>query len=38
MTLALLNDLDVKTSFEGKCNQSVSKAEVQTKEMTVESD
>ena len=38
MTLALLNDLDVKTSFEGNVIKVFPKAEVEPKEMTVESD
>ncbi|PRZ26589.1 3-phosphoshikimate 1-carboxyvinyltransferase [Flavobacterium granuli] len=38
MTLALLNDLDVKTSFEGNIIKVFPKQEVETKEMTVESD
>jgi 3-phosphoshikimate 1-carboxyvinyltransferase len=37
MTLALLNDLDIKTSFEGNVIK-VSKSKVDPKEMTVESD
>jgi 3-phosphoshikimate 1-carboxyvinyltransferase len=37
MTLALLNDLDVKTSFEGNVIKVYPKA-VDPKEMTVESD
>jgi 3-phosphoshikimate 1-carboxyvinyltransferase len=37
MTLALLNDLDIKTSFEGNVIKVYQK-QVQTKEMTVESD
>jgi 3-phosphoshikimate 1-carboxyvinyltransferase len=38
MTLALLNDLDVKTSFEGNVIKVYPKATVDPKEMTVESD
>ncbi|MGA9637059.1 3-phosphoshikimate 1-carboxyvinyltransferase [Flavobacterium sp.] len=38
MTLALLNDLDIKTSFEGNTIKVFPKAEVCTKEMVVESD
>ncbi|WP_029596587.1 3-phosphoshikimate 1-carboxyvinyltransferase [Flavobacterium sp. ACAM 123] len=38
MTLALLNDLDIKTKFDGNVIKVYPKAEVQTKEMTVESD
>jgi 3-phosphoshikimate 1-carboxyvinyltransferase len=38
MTLALLNDLDVKTSFEGNVIKVYPKATVNPKEMTVESD
>ena len=38
MTLDLLNDLDIKTSFEGNVIKVYPKAEVATKEMTVESD
>jgi 3-phosphoshikimate 1-carboxyvinyltransferase len=38
MTLALLNDLDIKTSFDGNVIKVYPKAEVQTKEITVESD
>lgn len=38
MTLALLNDLDIKTSFEGNVIKVYPKSEVTTKEMVVESD
>ena len=38
MTLALLNDLDIQTSFEGNVIKVYPKAEVATKEMVVESD
>ena len=38
MTLALLNDLDIKTSFEGNTIKVFPKAEVAPKEMVVESD
>ncbi|HEY4616895.1 MAG TPA: 3-phosphoshikimate 1-carboxyvinyltransferase [Flavobacterium sp.] len=38
MTLALLNDLDIKTSFEGNVIKVFSKQEVKSKEMVVESD
>jgi 3-phosphoshikimate 1-carboxyvinyltransferase len=38
MTLALLNDLDIKTSFEGNVIKVYPKATVDPKEMTVESD
>ena len=38
MTLALLNDLDIKTSFEGNVIKVYPKATVEPKEMTVESD
>ncbi len=38
MTLALLNDLDIQTSFEGKVIKVAPKSAVATKEMTVESD
>ena len=38
MTLALLNDLDIQTSFEGNVIKVYPKPEVETKEMTVESD
>ncbi|MCV9932196.1 3-phosphoshikimate 1-carboxyvinyltransferase [Flavobacterium sp. LS1R47] len=38
MTLALLNDLEIKTSFEGNVIKVYPKAEVVTKEMVVESD
>ena len=38
MTLALLNDLDIQTSFEGNIIKVFPKQEVQTKEMVVESD
>tara|TARA_R110000868_G_scaffold117054_2_gene311028 strand:- start:3080 stop:4297 length:1218 start_codon:yes stop_codon:yes gene_type:complete len=38
MTLALLNDLDVKTSFEGNVIKVFPKATVESKVMTVESD
>jgi 3-phosphoshikimate 1-carboxyvinyltransferase len=38
MTLALLNDLDVKTSFEGNVIKVYPEATVDPKEMTVESD
>lgn len=38
MTLALLNDLDIKTSFEGNVIKVFPKAAVEPKEMTVESD
>jgi 3-phosphoshikimate 1-carboxyvinyltransferase len=38
MTLALLNDLDIKTSFEGNVIKVHPKHEVETKVMTVESD
>ncbi|NGY38567.1 3-phosphoshikimate 1-carboxyvinyltransferase [Flavobacterium sp. XN-5] len=38
MTLALLNDLDIKTSFEGNVIKVFPKQEVEPKEMTVESD
>lgn len=38
MTLALLNDLDIQTSFEGNVIKVYPKAEVETKEMVVESD
>jgi 3-phosphoshikimate 1-carboxyvinyltransferase len=38
MTLALLNDLDIKTSFEGNVIKVHPKQEVETKEMVVESD
>jgi 3-phosphoshikimate 1-carboxyvinyltransferase len=38
MTLALLNDLDIKTSFEGNVIKVYPKTAVETKEMTVESD
>jgi 3-phosphoshikimate 1-carboxyvinyltransferase len=38
MTLALLNDLDVHTSFEGNVITVAPKPAVETKEMTVESD
>ena len=38
MTLALLNDLDIKTSFEGNTIKVYPKIAVETKEMTVESD
>lgn len=38
MTLALLNDLDIKTSFEGNIIKVFPKQEVVTKEMVVESD
>ena len=38
MTLALLNDLDVKTSFEGNVIKVYPKHEVKAKEMVVESD
>jgi 3-phosphoshikimate 1-carboxyvinyltransferase len=38
MTLALLNDLNIQTSFEGNVIRVYSKPEVATKEMTVESD
>jgi 3-phosphoshikimate 1-carboxyvinyltransferase len=38
MTLALLNDLDIKTSFEGNVIKVYPKQEVETKEMVVESD
>lgn len=38
MTLALLNDLDIKTSFEGNVIKVFPKQEVEAKEMTVESD
>jgi 3-phosphoshikimate 1-carboxyvinyltransferase len=35
MTLALLNDLDIKTSFEGNVIKVYPKATVEPKEMTV---
>lgn len=38
MTLALLNDLDIQTSFEGNVIKVYPKAEVENKEMVVESD
>jgi 3-phosphoshikimate 1-carboxyvinyltransferase len=38
MTLALLNDLDIKTSFEGNVITVYPKQEVASKVMTVESD
>lgn len=38
MTLALLNDLDIKTSFEGNVIKVYPKQEVEAKEMVVESD
>lgn len=38
MTLALLNDLDIQTSFEGNVIKVYPKAEVESKEMVVESD
>jgi 3-phosphoshikimate 1-carboxyvinyltransferase len=38
MTLALLNDLNIQTSFEGNVIRVYPKPEVETKEMTVESD
>ncbi|UFH35899.1 3-phosphoshikimate 1-carboxyvinyltransferase [Flavobacterium acetivorans] len=38
MTLGLLNDLDIQTSFEGNVIKVFPKQEVQTKEMVVESD
>jgi 3-phosphoshikimate 1-carboxyvinyltransferase len=38
MTLALLNDLNIKTSFEGNIIKVCPKQEVETKVMTVESD
>lgn len=38
MTLALLNDLEIKTSFEGNVIKVYPKANVPSKEMTVESD
>lgn len=38
MTLALLNDLDIQTSFEGNVIQVYPKEEVESKMMTVESD
>lgn len=38
MTLALLNELDIKTSFEGNIIKVYPKSEVKTKVMTVESD
>ncbi|MES2575158.1 MAG: 3-phosphoshikimate 1-carboxyvinyltransferase [Bacteroidota bacterium] len=38
MTLALLNDLNIQTSFEGNVIKVYPKQEVETKEMTVESD
>lgn len=38
MTLALLNELDIKTSFEGNVIKVHPKSEVETKLMTVESD
>lgn len=38
MTLALLNDLEIKTSFEGNVIKVYPKADVPSKEMTVESD
>ncbi|SDW96949.1 3-phosphoshikimate 1-carboxyvinyltransferase [Flavobacterium degerlachei] len=38
MTLALLNDLEIKTSFEGNVIKVYPKQEVQAKEMVVESD
>lgn len=38
MTLALLNDLDIKTSFEGNVIKVYPKETVETKEMVVESD
>jgi 3-phosphoshikimate 1-carboxyvinyltransferase len=38
MTLALLNDLDIKTNFEGNVIKVFPKQEVEAKEMTVESD
>ena len=38
MTLALLNDLDIQTSFEGNVIKVFPKQEVETKEMVVESD
>ena len=38
MTLALLNDLDIQTSFEGNVIKVYPKTEVATKEMVVESD
>jgi 3-phosphoshikimate 1-carboxyvinyltransferase len=38
MTLALLNDLDIKTSFEGSVIKVYPKAAIAAKEMTVESD
>lgn len=38
MTLALLNDLDIQTSFEGNVIKVFPKAEVVSKEMVVESD
>ena len=38
MTLALLNDLDIKTSFEGNVLKVFPKETVETKEMVVESD
>ncbi|WP_316633280.1 3-phosphoshikimate 1-carboxyvinyltransferase [uncultured Flavobacterium sp.] len=38
MTLALLNDLDIQTSFEGNVIKVYPKAEVVSKEMVVESD
>jgi 3-phosphoshikimate 1-carboxyvinyltransferase len=38
MTLALLNDLNIQTSFEGNVIRVYPKPEVATKEMTVESD
>lgn len=38
MTLALLNDLDIKTSFEGNVIKVFPKEAVETKEMVVESD
>lgn len=38
MTLALLNDLDIKTSFEGNVIKVFPKQEVKSKEMVVESD
>ncbi|WP_337967524.1 3-phosphoshikimate 1-carboxyvinyltransferase [uncultured Flavobacterium sp.] len=38
MTLALLNDLNIQTSFEGNVIKVYPKSEVETKEMVVESD
>lgn len=38
MTLALLNDLNIQTSFEGNVIRVYPKAEVESKEITVESD